>query len=548
VSQADEKHASTLPGVLVGALDQELILLERRIAAGWQILGACGLVASVVIGAVRDSALGTWGALATLPLLGFFSYYAAVLRKGPAPRHLQALQAGLESVIPWVFLGVIYVSEGPAYALASWVPPMLFAGIMFAKAARLRWRSPLIVGVLSALTFGTVYFGVLRSELPPEIAEQAIYQPWAQISRSLSLILAGGLTSFLAHALRRAIGRAEGVMRERDLFGKYRLVRHIASGGMGTVHEALYCPEGGFQRPVAIKRIHPHLASQRRFVEAFRTEAELCSRLVHPNVVQVLDFGSIGDTYFLAMEYVDGMTLSSLLRRARAAEVSISPGLAVHIGRKLLSGLAYAHDEATSLDGAPLHIIHRDICPANVLVSRGGAVKLTDFGVARALHDSAVVDTKTIAGHLGYMPPEQARGHAVDERTDLFALGVVLWEVLCGRPLFGRKTEAETILALVGDDVPAPSSLRSDLDPRWDAFFRAAVDRDIEGRYRNAASMAAALGELAPTDSGALDEALAALVIEMSAVEESARARDTEIMTGPDTETDRDAPTRLDSR
>jgi eukaryotic-like serine/threonine-protein kinase len=294
--------------------------------------------------------------------------------------------------------------------------------------------------------------------------------------------------------VRRAIGKAAKSARAQDLFGKYRIERSIASGGMATVFAATYCPEGGFARPVAIKRIHPHLAGMGSFVEAFRNEAELGARLVHPNIVQVLDFGRVEETYFLAMEYVDGVTLGALMRVLRAGPRALSPSLVAWMGREMLEGLSYSHDGARDQDGRVLRIVHRDLSPGNVLVSRTGQVKLSDFGIARALRDASKYVTVSLVGHMSYMAPEQTSGHETDERSDLFSIGVILWELLVGKALFRRATEAATLLAIVNDPAPPPSEERGELaEPLWDAFFARALAREPGGRYQTAREMGDAL-------------------------------------------------------
>jgi serine/threonine-protein kinase len=295
------------------------------------------------------------------------------------------------------------------------------------------------------------------------------------------------------------------------LFGKYRIVRQIASGGMGMVHEALYCPEGGFERPVAIKRIHPHLAEQDDLVQQFRREAQLSARLVHPNIVQVFDFGRVSDTYFLAMEFVEGMTLLTFMKRHRAHKSAMPAPVVAHIVRQVLHGLAFSHEDARGADGAPLRVIHRDLSPANVLLSSTGAVKISDFGLARALRDAVSTKTLTVAGHVGYMAPEQARGESFDARCDLFGLGVILWEMLAGTRLFLRDTQATTLLALVSDPVVPITSLRSDLTDDWNVFIDSAIAREPRARFASARSMLAALDRLCPAQATDVDLLLTAL-------------------------------------
>jgi serine/threonine protein kinase len=225
-----------------------------------------------------------------------------------------------------------------------------------------------------------------------------------------------------------------------------------------------------------------------------------------------MDFGRIGPTYFLAMEYVEGTTLGALLQRTMSARERLSPALVAHVGRELLDGLAYAHEIARGDDGRPLRVIHRDVCPSNVLISVSGAVKLADFGVARALRDATTVQTHTVVGHMGYLAPEQSSGAPMDERTDLFAVGVILWELLTGQHLFLLDTAEATIMALVSREIVPVSALRSDLDGWWDSFFSRSLARDPLQRFESASEMALALSALPGARGERCAEQLAALV------------------------------------
>ncbi|HZO12245.1 MAG TPA: serine/threonine-protein kinase, partial [Polyangiaceae bacterium] len=369
--------------------------------------------------------------------------------------------------------------------------------------------------LVSAIGYPALYFVLLRQRIDPAMAALPIYQPTMQLTRGASLLVGGTLCAVVTHAVRLVFARAQRKMRAQDLFGKYRIGERVASGGMATVFRALYCPEGGFERAVAVKRIHPHLAVQSKFVASFRVEAELCARLVHPNIVQVLDFGRIDESYFLAMEYVHGLTLRALMQRARRASMELPPTLCAFIARELLAGLGYSHAGARDAAGMLLRVVHRDLSPANVLLSRHGEVKITDFGVAKALRDAAVSETRTIAGHLAYMAPEQAAAQPIDERCDLFAVGVIVWELLCGKPLFLRDGEGPTLLALMNYDVPPPSHERAGLDPEWDRFVARALARAVENRYTSADEMAADLNRMPDARVAGASEALARLVADL---------------------------------
>jgi len=489
-----EKKSWTRP--LRTALTQELHELDYFITRAWLIAGLLGLLASLVVAATVSPSVGkACAALSTLYALIYGSMLLR-LRRGPLTSTAENVMAVLESTIPWGFFFALYLAQGAGYALASWVPPMVYTLVIFGLTVRLRLHAAMVTGLISAACFLGLYFGVVADALPPVLQGMPVYGRGMQISRALSLIAGGVLAVVTGRGLVTALGRAEATLRERELFGKYRLLSEIAKGGMATVFEAVYCPEGGFERRVAVKRIHPHLAEQERFVEFFRSEAAISSRLAHPNIVQVLDFGRAGDRYFLSMEFVDGMTLAAFLRAARRVGRPPSPALVGAVGRGILQGLVHAHEVARSADGALLRVVHRDLCPANVLLSRTGDVKITDFGVARALRDSAAAQTKTVVGHLAYVAPEQAQGDPVDPRADLFATGVILWELLALGPLFARESDVATLAALMHEEPPPISQRRPELSSGWDDFFRRALARDPARRFASARQMLTALDRL----------------------------------------------------
>jgi serine/threonine-protein kinase len=505
------------PAALTSALDDEIAKIERLVVRGWLAIAALGLV----VGAVAFLLVPGFGIgpmLGVLPILLFFLAVDALGRRRKWTRALFWVQVAVEGALPWAFVYVLTRTQGAEYALGSWVPPMLYGGVICVGILRLRPLVPFFVGVVASVQYELLYALVVRHHLSDAAARMPLFGVRMQLVRGLSIVVSGALASALAAGLRAAIGKAAKTARAQDLFGKYRIEHRIASGGMATVYAATYCPEGGFARPVAIKRIHPHLAREPSFVDAFRNEAELGARLVHPNIVQVLDFGRVEETYFLAMEFVDGVTLGALMRHARAASIALSPSLVAWMGGQMLEGLAYSHAGACDQDGNLLRIVHRDLSPANVLVSKNGQVKLSDFGIARALRDTNAYHTVSVAGHMSYMAPEQASGLETDERSDLFAIATILWELVCGTPLFRREQEAATLLAVLNDPIPAPSSLRAGLDAaRWDAFFALALEREPGKRYQAARQMLDALRELEETVGAPRPDELLELVAGVTA-------------------------------
>jgi serine/threonine protein kinase len=279
-------------------------------------------------------------------------------------------------------------------------------------------------------------------------------------------------------------------------FGKYTLAYRIASGGMATVYLGREHGPHGFDRPVAIKRIHPHLQGRRAFVDMFLDEARIAARINHPNVCTVLDFGEAEHTYYIALEYLVGVALHRLIAEvARDEDRLRSPkwyALAARIIADAAEGLHAAH-ELKDGKGEPLHVVHRDVSPQNLFVTFDGVVKVVDFGVARArarIHQTA---TGTVKGKLAYMAPEHALGDAIDRRADVWSLGVCLWECLSGRRLFKRKNEMEVILAICEGSIPRLSSLVPDIPPMLDEIVVQALERDVDLRFPTTRALGMAL-------------------------------------------------------
>lgn len=276
------------------------------------------------------------------------------------------------------------------------------------------------------------------------------------------------------------------------LLGRYALYDELASGGMATVHLGRLLGPVGFARTVAIKRLHPQHAKDPEFVAMFLDEARLAARIRHPNVVATLDVVATSGEVFLVMEYVAGESLASLLGAVSRAKERIPLSFAVHIASGALQGLHAAH-EATNEKGEPLHLVHRDVSPHNVLVGTDGVARVLDFGVAKAAGRLQTTDEGRIKGKISYMAPEQLAGRGVSARTDIFAASVVLWEALTGRRLFHGADPGEIVGKVLNGDIARPSTKNPDIPEKLDALVMKGLARDPDQRFATALEMAVAL-------------------------------------------------------
>lgn len=273
--------------------------------------------------------------------------------------------------------------------------------------------------------------------------------------------------------------------------GVYRLVRRLASGGMAEVFLAKVFGAEGFEKPVAVKRVLPSLAKDREFVELFLREAKLTVSLQHANVLQVFDLGEVGGQYYMVMEFVDGENLRTLQRAAAGVPMSMGLREGVFIVQQVAEGLAYAHDKLDAV-GRPLNIIHRDINPSNVMISVAGEVKLADFGIAKAANVQSGTQAGVVKGKVGYLAPEQVRGVAVDQRADLFLLGLLLYELLSGQQLFSGPDYFRVLRSISSFDVKAMDPLPGVPAPLWSIITRA-LAQEPTARFQRARDMADAL-------------------------------------------------------
>jgi serine/threonine-protein kinase len=271
---------------------------------------------------------------------------------------------------------------------------------------------------------------------------------------------------------------------------RYRPLFKLDSGGMAEVYVAEAESMAGFKKKVAIKRILPGLLKDERFVRMFLDEARLSLHLSHANIVSVFDIGKSSSTYFIVMEYVEGPNLKHLLQYLAKRRTTMPVHLAVWVINEVLKGLDYAHNVRDPDTGKPFGIVHRDISPPNILFSWNGEVKLTDFGLAKASTQLESTDPGVVKGKFSYLSPEAANGAEVDARADIFAVGILCWELLTGQRLFLGETDYQTVEAVRRAEVPSISQRNPDVPPELERIIRKALARELRVRYQRASDFA----------------------------------------------------------
>ena len=277
-------------------------------------------------------------------------------------------------------------------------------------------------------------------------------------------------------------------------FGRYELLERLAGGGMGEVWLARQRGLHGFEKLLVIKTLLPHLCEDEELIAMFKDEARVTARLVHPNICQVFEFDQVGGVYYMAMEYVRGEDLRRLWKACEQNARPLPVPLICRIVAEAASGLDFAHglrDEG----GRPYGIVHRDVSPQNILVTFEGGVKVIDFGIAKAAGRAQHTRTGALKGKYGYMSPEQGSGAEVDRRSDIFALGIVLHELLTGRRLFKADSDVATLARVQACEVPPPSRLNPRIAPALDGIVLKALSRSPDDRFATAQELRLALEE-----------------------------------------------------
>lgn len=273
---------------------------------------------------------------------------------------------------------------------------------------------------------------------------------------------------------------------------RYRIVRRLDAGGMAEVFLGRSVSMEGFEKAVAIKRVLPSLSANAKFINMFKDEARLSLYLNHANIVSVFEVGRVDDVHFIVMEYIEGTNLRRLHESQMRSRRPMPISLAVYLGVEVCKGLDYAHTR-TDPDGNPLNIVHRDISPPNILLSNEGEVKLTDFGLAKAKSQVELTDPGVVKGKFSYLSPEASWGEEVDLRADIYATGIILWELLTGDRLFLGDTDVQTLEMVRKGDIPSLRERRPDVDEELEAIILRALAKDLPDRYQSAREMGTAL-------------------------------------------------------
>lgn len=268
-------------------------------------------------------------------------------------------------------------------------------------------------------------------------------------------------------------------------FGAYKIMRTIGGGGMAQIYLAKTSGLAGFEKLLALKVINAEYANEKRFIQMLIDEAKIAVGLSHVNIAQVFDLGQFNGIYYIAMEYVDGCDVLALVNGLHGLSRNVPIDAVAYVARQMAAGLHYAHTRKDR-SGSPLNIVHRDISPQNILVSRAGEVKVVDFGIAKAAGVSTRTQAGVIKGKVNYMAPEQASGHQVDNRTDVFAMGIVIWEMLTSQMAYNADNVAQLLSAVRKAAIPPPSTVRPEIMPELDQIVMKALARKPEKRYQNA--------------------------------------------------------------
>jgi len=333
----------------------------------------------------------------------------------------------------------------------------------------------------SGVRIGRVVTAMPRSKIQAIATRLRIYKLLILI---ISTLVVGAGTA-MVYRKKRQPPEAETIVSVMDgaEIGPYRLKEKIARGGMAELYKADYLRQDGFRRAMAVKRVLPHLAENQDFINMFIREARLAALLQHPNIVQIFDFGKIQNAYFIAMEYIDGLNLGQIMARLKSG---LPINMALFLGIKISIGLDYSHTRKDDESGEPLGIVHRDISPQNILVSYQGEVKISDFGISKANTEPSLTRAGVIKGKLSYLSPEQALGQVVDHQCDIYALGLILYEILTASRVYQFKSDIDAIRTIPEMTITPLNHVRSDIPGGLNDIVMKCLEKNKASRYANA--------------------------------------------------------------
>lgn len=332
----------------------------------------------------------------------------------------------------------------------------------------------------SGVKIGSVSIGWGAQKLVSTIKSYRVFMVLFMVA---SLAATAAILFLVEQSLKKRKKAMQKAMEGMTRIGPYLLTRKIAQGGMAELYLADYLREDGFRKTVAVKKVLPHLADNRDFIDMFIREARLAALLQHPNVVQIADFGKIQNAYFIAMEYVEGKNLAEIMAFLKKG---LPVDMAVFLILKISNGLQYSHSRKDDKTGNPLNIIHRDISPQNILISLNGEVKLSDFGISKATSEPSLTQAGVIKGKLSYLSPEQAMGQEVNHQIDIYALGLVFYEILSGNRLYRFANDIEAIRTIPQMTIPPIITKRPDIPQGLNDIVMKCLEKSTVKRYQTA--------------------------------------------------------------
>jgi len=344
--------------------------------------------------------------------------------------------------------------------------------------------------IFSNVKIGKILFGLDAGELDKTMEKYSRLLIIVWIFSLFGFLIAVFLTN---RHLKMKRSKEMEAYNKMEKVGPYRLIRRIAQGGMAELYLAEYIKDDGFKRTVAIKKILPHLVENQDFVEMFIREARLAANLQHPNIVQIYDLLKLHNASFIAMEFVDGKNLAQIMAHEKKG---LPVGMAMFLIQKISLGLYYSHTRTSGETGEPLNIIHRDISPQNMLISFKGEVKISDFGISKARSEPSFTRAGVIKGKLGYLSPEQALGKEIDHQADLYALGIIFYEILWGRRLYNFHNELEALSTLPKQIIRPVIEVRADIPQVLSDIVMKCLEKDKVKRYASGRQIYDDLAEL----------------------------------------------------